>query len=153
VLAGFGISFALLATDTFPFNYLTQLMQQIPVLKQAFRVAFTKFSISVSFFYAIAFGFGVFGIISSINRINKNNLRQYLIGFVIMLILSSLIIFSLPIFKGNFIYERTKINIPESYFELISFFNKQDKSERIANLPQGWNWGWSVYDWGYSGSG
>lgn len=163
ILAGFIITFALLATDTFPFNYLTQLMQQIPVLKQAFRVAFTKFSISVSLFYAITFGLGVFGIISFINRINKNSLRQYLIGFVTMLILSGILFFSFPIFKGNFIYERTRIDIPQSYFQLFDFFKEQKPSERIANLPQGWNWGWSVYDWpaspesslggGYSGSG
>jgi len=163
ILIGFMVSFALLATDTFPFNYFTQIMQQIPVLKQAFRVAFTKFSIAVSFFYALAFGLGVFGILSYINRINLSNVRQYLIGFTTTLILGGLITFSLPVFKGNFLYETTRIDIPNSYFEMFEFFNESDDNGRIANLPQGWNWGWSVYDWpaspesnlggGYSGSG
>lgn len=138
------LSLSLLATNTFPFSILTDLMDKIPIIKQAFRVAFTKFSIATAFFYAIAFAFGLITILKRLKRYSN----------LITLILAVLLIyFSLPAFKGNFLYNRTKINIPDSYFQLFKFFNAQDKKTRIANLPVGWNWGWSIYRWGHSGSG
>ncbi len=150
---GFVFTFTMLATDTFPFLYATKLMQHVPVFKQAFRVAFTKFSISLSFFYAVSFGIGVYSLLLTVGKIPQKIVKQISTYSIFVFISILLVYFSWPIFSGNFLYSRTKINIPSIYFDLFSYFKSQGKNERIANLPQGWNWGWSVYDWGYSGSG
>ncbi len=142
----FFLAFSLLSTNIYPFSQLSRLIENVPVLRQAFRVVFTKFSISFSFFFAICFGLGTYILLS---WIKKNSLR---IGLSVAFFVS-LVYFSWPTFRGNFFYQRTKVEIPKIYFELFDFFKKQPKTERIANFPQGWNWGWSVYRWGYSGSG
>jgi len=138
------LSLSLLAINTFPFSILTDFMDKIPIIKQAFRVAFTKFSIATAFFYAISLAVGLSKILPLVRRYSN-------VTTLILIIL--LIYFSLPALKGNLLYSRTKIEIPDTYFQLFKFFNEQDNKTRIANLPVGWNWGWSIYRWGYSGSG
>lgn len=69
------------------------------------------------------------------------------------MILVSLLYFALPSFTGNFLYKHATLKIPTAYTDLFSYLKKQNTKGRIANMPQGWNWGWSVYKWGYSGSG
>jgi hypothetical protein len=144
ILLGFIVSFSLLATNIFPFSLATEILKLIPVARQAFRVAFTKFSISLALFYALCFGMGTYVVFNYIKR--KTNL-------ILAFLIAALIMFSYPIFKGNFLYQRTKITIPQVYFDLFDYFGKKDKDTRIANFPQGWNWGWSIYRWGYTGSG
>lgn len=147
----FLISFTLLATNTPVLKWVSDLLQTLPVFKQAFRVAATKFSISVAFFYALSLGIGIYFIL---NLIEKHLQKLRSLNKVLPIILFVLLIYlCFPVFTGNLLYSRTKIQIPDSYFSLFSFFNKQNKTDRIANLPQGWNWGWSIYKWGYSGSG
>lgn len=154
-IAGFILIFSLLATDTPPFRYITELMQQAPVLKQAFRVAFTKFSLGLGFFFAVFFALGAAGILHAFYKMLENKKRiRIIISYICITFLSAgLIYFSIPIFSGYFIYPRIKTEIPQAYFQMFDFFKIQDKTERIANLPQGWNWGWTVYNWGYTGSG
>lgn len=148
--AGFVLTFSLLATNTNPFSYVSDLLQQVPVAKQAFRIAFTKFSISLSLFYALGLGMGVYFLLS---LLAKRELLKYASYPLLVLILGLMFYFSYPIFVGNFIYHKTKLKIPNIYFEMFDFFKTQESSGRISNLPQGWNWGWSIYKWGYSGSG
>lgn len=149
---GMLLSFAFMATDMVPFSDLNQLLQYVPIFKQAFRVAFTKFSVSLAFFYAVAFGFGIAAIWQLLSRITPKYARGLKAG-VGLLLFSGLILFAMPSFSGNFLYKRIQLTIPSMYFSLFDFFSKQPKDTRIANLPQGWNWGWSIYKWGYSGSG
>jgi hypothetical protein len=146
----FFISFAALATDSFPFSYFSLVLEKLPVFKQAFRVAFTKFSLSLSLFYAVFFGIGVYFLMSILFKKIKRSRGALLLPILLAVLL---IYFSWPVFSGNFIYRRTKIDIPQVYFDLFEFFKKQNSNGRIANFPQGWNWGWSVYKWDYSGSG
>ncbi len=146
----FIILFSLLTTDTPPFSFISALFQKIPILRQAFRVAFTKFSIGLSFFYAIAFGIGIATGMILIRKVFTQQLSQRLFLAFIMV---CLLYFSSPIFKGYFLYQRTKITIPDVYFQLFNYFDTQNPDGRIANFPQGWHWGWSIYNWGYSGSG
>lgn len=143
--------FSLLATNTFPFSLFSELMQKLPILKQAFRIAFTKFSISLAFLFAIGFGYGIMTLLDFMTR---KTLQNKFSLFITIVLFFSIIYFSLPIFTtGDLLYQRTKLNIPTSYFEMFDFFQKQNAHGKIANFPQGWNWGWSVYKWGYSGSG
>jgi len=145
-LIGFIFIFSLLATNTLPFSLISAAFQKIPILHQAFRIAFTKFSISLAFFYSLGFGIGVFWILSMI--IDLKIKKAVVIFFTL-----TLLYFALPTLQGNFLYKNTKINIPDIYFELFNYFKQQDPQTRIVNVPIGWHWGWSVYKWGYSGSG
>lgn len=147
VIVGLIVIFGLLATNTFPFSMITKVLQDAPVFKQAFRIAFTKFSISLSFLYALSFGSGSALLFSFFRQRKKLN------NIFLVIVIALLIQFSYPNFTGNFLYYRTKLNFPAVYSELFNFFAKQPENERIANFPQGWHWGWSNYDWGYSGSG
>lgn len=148
--AGFLVVLSFLITDTPPFSYISQAFQEIPILRQAFRVAFTKFSIALAFIYALAFAIGIVGILAFLKKFVKKAFIPHVLSAFVALIM---IIYSWPIVGGNLLYQRTKLDIPQSYFELFNFFKDKDKNERIANFPQGWNWGWTVYRWGYSGSG
>lgn len=150
---GFLLSLTFLATNTFPFSSISEILQNLPVFKQAFRISFTKFSLAFVFFCAVLFGIGVSAFLSFLVSRIKIQKEKVLLLIASALIFVSLIFISIPTFTGNLLYSRTKINIPTLYFDLFNYFGEQDKSERIANLPQGWNWGWSVYKWGYSGSG
>ena len=149
-LVGSLVIFSLLVTSQSPFSFLTGVIQKIPILRQGFRVAFTKFSLALAFLYAISFGLGCLVIL----EIFINHLKKiFLVFFMVVVFLAIEIYLALPVFQGNLIYGRTKLNIPKIYFELFEFLKSQKKDLRIANFPQGWHWGWSLYKWGYSGSG
>ncbi len=143
------IGFTALAQQAFPFAQIVTVMKEIPVIQQAFRASFTKFSIALSLSYAVFFGLGMLFLIRSIpKRLQK--------GFSILIALLTtlaLVMFAFPIFQGNLFYERLKVEQPSDYQEIFQFFSSQDKSGRIANFPMQWNWGWTIYNWGYSGSG
>ncbi|MBI2405187.1 hypothetical protein HYV22_03345 [Candidatus Gottesmanbacteria bacterium] len=133
------VVFTMLATATPPFTWVTHELQSIsPIFTQAFRVTFTKFSISYTILLAMLIGVGI------------HTLRFRIIGaiFVIAIVLAAQ-----PTFAGNFLYKRVRLEIPKAYFELFDYMKTQDPMGRMVNLPQGWNWGWTPYRWGYSGSG
>lgn len=154
LLLGFLLLFSFLANNTAPFSYITELFQNIPQFRQAFRIAFTKFSIGLAFYYALFLGIGVVFILDVIQTKISDKVEQQALKVIgALLIGAALVIFSLPIFAGNLLYRGTKITIPQSYFELYDFFKTQDPTERIADFPQGWHWGWTSTKWGYSGSG
>src|SRR3989344_9657410 len=149
----FILLFSLLVTDTPPFSYVTVLLHKIPIFKQAFRIAFTKFSIGYSFLFAINFGIGCVLLLKIASAIFQKSLVRIVQGITLIIIVSGIFYFGFPAFTGNFIYPEAKIKIPQAYMDLFDYFKKQDRQGRIANMPQGWNWGWNVYKWGYSGSG
>lgn len=146
-------TFTFLATNTFPFGQLSQLLQEIPILKQAFRVAFTKLGISVGFFFALALGVGVYYLLEKISKLRWSMLRSGAIYSFIGAYILGQMYFSFPVFSGKLLYDRTKINLPKMYWQMFDFFKKVPSDQRIANFPQGWNWGWTAYTWNYSGSG
>lgn len=153
ILAGWLFTFTFMAASTPPFAQISGLIQNIPALRQAFRVAFTKFSISLSFFYALCFGIACYYIFWLLTRAVKGQARSAVNYTAIGLITICILLFAFPVFQGNFLYSRTKITIPSGYFDLYSHLKTQDPHARIANMPQGWHYGWAVYKWGYSGSG
>ncbi len=152
-LISFLLLFSFIATNTPPFSFLSSLLHDFPITKQAFRVSFTKFSIGADFFYSLMFGLGFYAICTLIFKFVSLRIKYLAIYLLSFLLFISVIFFSYPIFTGNLLYTRTKLTIPKAYFELFDFFKTQDPNTRIANLPQGWGWGWSIYKWGYSGSG
>jgi hypothetical protein len=150
---GFLLIFSFMANSTFPFSLLTDILQKVPALRQAFRITFTKFSIALSFYYSIFFGLGLFVVFGLLKKIKKQLIGKALKILIPILVLAGLVFYIKPLFQGQLFYQRAKVVIPSSYFDLYNFFDKQDKTERIADFPQGWHWGWTVTEWGYSGSG
>jgi hypothetical protein len=114
------------------------LTRLIPYYKEVFRFAFTKFSILHVLSIAALVGF-------SFPRRLEKLLAPVLIGGIIFL--------AFPAFRGNFFYDRLKLQVPKEYFEVFEFFDKQKQSGRVALLPQPSFWGWEYLTWGYRGSG
>ncbi|MEN9407758.1 MAG: hypothetical protein RLZZ455_974 [Candidatus Parcubacteria bacterium] len=141
--------FATLATNVPPLSYLTSVLQFIsPTFEQAFRTAFTKFSIGTSFAYSIFFGIGLFGILQLASvRFTRKEIKSLLAGIAVLLL-----IYALPVFKGDLFYSKLKITIPQSYTATIDYFATQTDG-RIADFPQECADGWYAYKWGYFGSG
>jgi len=139
-----------LTTDVFPFSLLTQFLQNyMPIYRQAFRAAFTKFSIGVAFSYSIFFVIGTLILLHFLVKWFKHKSATYLtIGAVLVL----LFYYGLPLFKGNFFYERLKNNLPSAYSEIMAYFKTQEDG-RIADFPQDCPEGWYSYNWRYTGSG
>lgn len=147
------LSFGFLASSIFPFSLAFNFLGNIfPVFKQAFRISFTKFSISYSLFYSVFLGIGIYKIFSFLRKFNsKVRLFLGIAGFIGLF--ATIVYISWPAFKGNFFYNRIRLNLPEEYSQTFDFFNAQDPNTRIANFPLPRATGWTIYRWGYSGSG
>ncbi|MBI4058694.1 hypothetical protein HY404_00485 [Candidatus Microgenomates bacterium] len=142
----FIFSFTMLVISTPPFSWIDNLFRQIPLFDQAFRFAFTKFSILTALTYAIFFTIGLQTILGYFK-----NKKLVILGS--LLAIEAVIIFTLPILEGHLFYDRERVSIPNEYFQLADFFKKENPNTRIANFPQHTFWSWNFYQWGYSGSG
>lgn len=139
-----------LTTNFFPFSILTDLLQNyMPIYRQAFRAAFTKFSIGVSFSYSLFLALGILALFLYLKRYKK---MQYFAYGTVAILGISLLLFSFPTFQGKYLYGEAKLTIPPAYDQLAGFF--EDKGDiRIGELPQDCPEGWYHQNWGYIGSG
>ncbi len=144
----FLVSFTLLAIDTFPFSFINSLIREIPLVNQVFRFPFTKFSILLALCYSIFFAYGIRSITAFATALSKK-----FIFVITPMVLIMIMLYAFPVFKGNLIYSKEKIQIPAEYNRTFEYFINVDPNLRIANLPQHTFWGWSYYSWGYGGSG
>ncbi len=148
----FFIAFVFLISATTPFKQIFLfLREKIPLFKEALRFPFTKFSIILMFSYAVFFAFGLSFIF---NRFKKFFLKKkYIIYLITIITTIILILFTLPALKGQLINPRLRIKIPQSYFEMTDWLNKQEDKGRIVQLPLHTFWGWEYYKWGFQGAG
>lgn len=146
IFSAFLLSTWMMALEVFPFNFLTHIVQKIPLFNEMFRINFTKWIVPFSLFYSLLLVFGLALIFSLLKK-------RFLKLLLSLLFFAALIFYSLPSFQGHFFYERLRVKIPESYFELFAYFKTIPQSSRIANLPQHSFYGWQWNDWGYRGSG
>ncbi|MCL4354519.1 energy-coupling factor transporter transmembrane protein EcfT [Patescibacteria group bacterium] len=149
-LAGiFIFSFAMIAVATPPFSWLSYVLRNyIPLFSEVFRFPFTKFSVLAALSYSVFLTIGIDEILNYLKRFSLKATSVFAI-----LIISLIVIFNLPTFKGSLFYYKEQIKIPQDYFDLFDYLKTQDKDTRIADFPQFQNWEWSFYKWGYSGSG
>lgn len=149
----FFFSFTLLATDVYPLSIFSDILRNhMPLFRQAFRIAFTKVSISLALFYSLFLAYGVMTMMEYLRHKNTR-LRQLIAQSLFVGITTGLIYIYFPIFNGNLFYSRIKTTLPDDYTQVFEFFQKQPIDGRIANFPQVVPTGWSIYRWGYSGSG
>lgn len=150
-LAGLGTGIPIL-------NQFSTILRMIPFLNQAFRIPFSKLSMSLSLFLAIGVGVFFYCLFVTITRkITSNRMVVFANGLILVTFLIGLFYYSLPSFTGNFLYQGTRVSMPPEYQELSEFFDQQPSTGRIANFPILTSTGWDMHEWernhGYTGSG
>ena len=121
------------------------LFTALPLVKEAMRSPYTKFSLVLLFSYSVFFGYAMWWVHSWFSWWGKK-LATGIVAFF-------LIVYMLPLFQGKLIEKHMKVAIPDDYFSLFSFFREQDASSHVAFLPAQALWGWEYYRWGYQGAG
>lgn len=118
----------------------------VPYYEEVFRFFFTKFIILYALSLAVLLGFALERIFS-LKKIKFLSIvfSAGLIGAVVWT--------NLPVFEGEFLYHKLRIEVPSEYFRVFEFFNKPTNEGRVAILPQPSLWGWEFNQWGYRGSG
>lgn len=146
-IPGLILSYLVIANNQWPTKHLLETIRdQFPLIREALRFPFTKFSIlflvsSVPFIgIATAWFF---------DHIRERFARLLLFGMLLMLPLISF----RPAFTGNLINPAMRIAIPSYYFNVFDWFTKQDLEGRVAILPAHSFWNWTNYRWGYQGAG
>ncbi len=148
LLCMFFLSLFFLIGTAWPTGFLYSfIVDKFPVFGEVFRFAFTKWIVPASLTYSIFLGFGFVFFAKTFEKFKNNS---YVLAAIII---SAILLQSYPIFRGNFIYENLKIELPNEYKQLFAYFKSQDISKRIVNLPQHTFWGWRFHNWGYRGSG
>lgn len=171
-----------LAVATPPFSWVNSLLRSFPLLHEAFRFPFTKFSILSSLVYALFFVLGIASVTREFARLSdflkrtrsiKNITLKKLkftynqtkhsapsptknVVFTLFVLLFTTVLLFFPVFPafhGQLFYEKEKLSLPREYTDLFNFFRRQNPHARVANFPQYTFWGWNFYSWGYGGSG
>lgn len=118
-----------------------------PVVAEALRFPFTKFSILFMLGLSVYTGYGALAVLRLLKHFS---VRGYAFAFCYSVLLTA---FFLPAFGGNLIHPSMRIRIPKEYFEMFDWFNAQDHGGRVAILPIHTFWNWTYYEWGYQGAG
>ncbi|MBI5449392.1 hypothetical protein HY948_03705, partial [Candidatus Gottesmanbacteria bacterium] len=143
----FIIPFLMLLNGTWPMTLvLARIKESAPVLGEAMRFSFTKFSILYMAASSLFAGIGLLQILRLIKQVS-----------VIRVTKATIIVLSfyyfLPAFGGNLVHPSMRVNIPPAYFDTFSWFQKQNPDRRVAILPVFSFWNWINYSWGYQGAG
>jgi len=156
----FGASYFFIANTNPPFDRFFALLQgNVPLFKEALRFPFTKFSIMLSFSYAVFFSVSVSAFYTLVGRACLFRTGMFLRSALIAFVTLALVYYMLPMFRGNLISTSMKIAIPHRYFDMFNFFSSQKENFRIATFPVNTMFGWQYYDWdkdnklGYQGAG
>ncbi len=159
----FLFAFTMLATSALPFSLFDTIFRKIPLFTEAFRFPFTKFSILAALSYSVMLAFGINFLIELLLEEITNHKSSIpiksgsiinIIRYSLFILPSSLIILmAAPAFAGNLFYNKETVKLPAEYLATFDYFNHQDATSRIADLPQPSFWGWTFYRWGSGGSG
>ncbi len=152
----FLFAFTMLATGTQPFALFDQAFRFLPLLGEAFRFPFTKFSLLAALAYSIMLSLGtsfILDFLISIIKTHNSKLKKTINYFLLSIPCLLILLIALPAFNGNLFYNKVTVKIPNEYFETFDYFKHQNQNARIANLPQNTFWGWTFYRWGDQGSG
>ena len=138
-------SLIFLINDNFPTGWIYSFIKEnIPLFKEAFRFPHTKLYIHYIFLFSVFFGIGALFGIEIIEKVLKKWAK-----FAVLFILSSLIFFfTLPAFQGEYISPLMRVKIPNEYYSLFNWLERQENNGRIATLPVHSFWNWEYYNWG-----
>ncbi|MBI1862642.1 hypothetical protein HYS00_00825, partial [Candidatus Microgenomates bacterium] len=140
----FIVPFIILANRTPPFDLFFDLLIRIPLLEEALRFVFTKFSILALLGYTVFFSFAVSLFLEKIS-LHKQQIATVALGAL-------LVFYAFPMFQGGLIGPQFRIKMPSYYAEFWNYMNTQEDG-RVLSLPLQTFSGWQYYDWGYQGAG
>ena len=155
----FALSVFMLLNENPPLGFIFRgLRQVIPIFGEVFRFPYTKFSLTAILAYSFFLAVGVSQLRTrweklKIRVLRVGKVRSIGSGLLSVFIVGLMVVLVRPAFKGELIYRRMRVAIPEEYFELFDYLQTQDRTLRLADFPQHTFWGWYFYDWGYRGSG
>lgn len=121
----------------------------IPFFSEAFRNAFTKWSIALALILSVGIG----SLVHFLGDLHWRKLAIFLSVFASICVISASVYTVYPVFDGKLIADSMRVNLPGYYLDTINYFKTQDPSKRIADFPLTDFWGWKFNDWGYRGSG
>jgi len=130
-------------------EFYKYLYDSFPLLREGFRMPFTKFSLIYLLVFTVYLGFFfdfLFSIFSKFKVVGKVLSFFFVIGFV-----GVLVYFNRPMFEGHLISSQIKTELPKEYRQLFNYFS--GKKGRIAKFPMQTLWGWQYNNWKYEGSG
>lgn len=153
---GLGLTFLLCAfmfmTTNPPFGPVFVFVRsQLKVLAEMFRNPFTKFSVELMFVYSCFFAYGVLALLSGLKKVVPNS--QKAMNAFVAVFLVAFVYYMYPMFDGKLVSKDIRLDIPNYYFSLFDYMNKQPDDRRVATLPIHSFWGWTYYEWGYQGAG
>jgi len=120
-----------------------------PFFAEAFRNAFTKWSIPLILILSVGIG----SLVRFFGDLYPRKSAIFISVLISILVVSASIYTVYPIFKGNLIAGSMRVNLPSYYLDTVNYFKSQDSTKRIAIFPLTDFWGWQFNDWGYRGSG
>lgn len=144
VLIAGGIALLFLSNNVPVLSHINQAIRAvIPLLAEALRNPFTKFITIFAFSMSLVLAYGL-----------KHFLQNYKKSHLICgLAYISIIFITVPVITGNLFSPVLKRTIPDAYFKMFSYMEKQDHAARTAYLPAENFWSWQAWKWGYVGSG
>ncbi len=136
--------FVILMNHTPPFEQFFDFLIRFSVFDEALRFVFTKFSILLLFGYAVFFSFFL--------ALIFKRLEKGATAISATLLTGALVCFAWPMFQGQLISPKMRIQIPQEYFQLWQKM-KGEKPGRVLYLPIHNFAGWQYYRFGYQGAG
>ncbi|MBI2442626.1 MAG: hypothetical protein HYV40_01815, partial [Candidatus Levybacteria bacterium] len=141
-----------LFNDNPPTNFLFHLIGKVfPILEEALRFPHNKVQILYMLVFAIYFGIGNNLLLSMLSKYVHSFQKTIITGYCVLLAILSLMFF-VPAFQGKLLSPYMRIQLPNEYFQLFDFMNKQPDEARAAYLPVHSFWGWEYHQWGDSPS-
>jgi hypothetical protein len=136
------VLFIFLFNDNPPTHFLFNKIQaSLPLFKEALRFPHNKVYGIYMLVFAIYFGYGNYFLLSQLNRLR---IRVATTTYTVI-ILVLLIIFMEPAFRSQLISPYMRITLPQDYFNLFSWMNKQPDTAKVALLPVHSFWGWEYH--------
>ncbi len=150
-------TFVLLLTDTWPLTYVSDAIRFVPILNQAFRIPYSKLSMSASLFLSLWAAVGISGLFELFSRrLTQQTIARARNTTGIVCVLCVLWL-SWPSMQGHFLYQGARVKLPEEYTEVMEYFAKRPRYGRVAVFPIYTYTGWDMHSWmehrGYTGSG
>lgn len=145
-----------LFNDNQPTSFLFNKIQaSLPLFKEALRFPHNKVYGIYMLIFAIYFGYGNYFFLSQLTRLRiRVATTAYAVSILVLLI-----IFMEPAFRSQLISPYMRIPLPQDYFNLFSWMNKQPDTAKVALLPIHSFWGWEYhsgnnrYSPGFQGAG
>lgn len=125
----------------------------IKPIQEAFRNAFTKFSILYSFLIVIFFSQALEQIVHLLKDAQSLMIKSVASKLFLLATTTLILCISWPSFTGHFINPKLKAIYPQEYFEMFTYFQTLDPHTRVLELPFYSHEGWILYDWSQDGPG